>query len=37
MMDYRKNDVTGYKSVTDSGWKRMSVYYIEVNQTAADT
>ena len=33
MMDYRKNDVT----VTDSGWKRMSVYYIEVNQTAADT
>ena len=35
MMDYRKNDVTG--SVTDSGWKRMSVYYIEVNQTAADT
>lgn len=38
MMDYRKNDVTGYNSLSQTAvGNGMSVYYIEVNQTAADT
>jgi hypothetical protein len=35
MMDYRKNDVTGYNSLSQTAVG--NGYYIEVNQTAADT
>lgn len=38
MMDYRKNDVTGYNSLSQTAVGNGCLYiYIEVNQTAADT
>ena len=37
MMDYRKNDVTGYNSLSQTAVGNGCLYiYIEVNQTAAD-
>ena len=36
MMDYRKNDVTGYNSLSQTAVGN-GCLYIEVNQTAADT
>ena len=38
MMDYRKNDVTGYNSLSRQYLKTaVSILLIEANQTAADT
>ena len=38
MMDYRKNDVTVYNSLSQTAVGNGCLYiYIEVNQTAADT